>query len=359
MTIEDPKFLQELDDQRPATAPGLLSRQEKDILIERAFVGLYRWYVSRSQQTRNWNPNTDFDWRAFRTDHSPEMNTILEGFFAVEQYVPDYVLTLLPVIRRSYGRSHFHIRWGAEEEKHSDLWENSLLFSRHRTPQWIEDYKHVLRSKSWELPWDNAMHMIFYTVIQERATQVNYLNTGLIAMGKSQFPEFAGDEDPVLARASQIIAIDEAAHYNFFLEGARLFLYYYPAKALEALHDVIRFFAMPAGDLIPDYDKFAEVVAAAAVYGPREHLKDVLDIALDKLGVNGRKALMRGIKQIREVPTLEDGNMVGTAIFDVLDYKGVSKKVEQMFGRVQKFESEVGFDLIDPLMFRASGLAPD
>ena len=108
MTIEDPKFLQELDEQRPAIAPGLLSRQEKDVLIERAFVGLYRWYVSRSQQTRNWNPNTDFDWRAFRTDHSPEMNTILEGFFAVEQYVPDYVLTLLQVIRRSYGRSHFH-----------------------------------------------------------------------------------------------------------------------------------------------------------------------------------------------------------------------------------------------------------
>ena len=60
MTIEDPKFLQELDEQRSSTAPGLLSRQEKDILIERAFVGLYRWYVSRSQQTRNWNPNTDF-----------------------------------------------------------------------------------------------------------------------------------------------------------------------------------------------------------------------------------------------------------------------------------------------------------
>ena len=359
MTIEDSRFLSELDEQRSTTAPGLLSRQEKDLLIERAFVGLYRWYVSRSQKTRNWNPNTDFDWRSLRTDHSPELNQILEGFFAVEQYVPDYVLTLLKVIRRSFGRSHFHIRWGAEEEKHSDLWENSLLFSRFRTPQWIEDYKHELRSKEWELPWDNAMHMIFYTVIQERATQVNYLNTGIIAAGKSEHPEFANDADPVLVKAAQTIAVDEAAHYNFFLEGARLFLYYYPAQALDALYDVIKFFAMPAGDLIPDYDKFAEVVAAASVYGPREHLRDVLDVALEKLDVNGRKSLMRGIKRIREVPSGDDGNMVGTAIFDVLDYNGVTKKVEKLFGRIQAFESQIGFDKIYPVTFHPSGLGPE
>jgi acyl-[acyl-carrier-protein] desaturase len=96
-------------------------------------LGLYRWYVDRSQKTRNWNPDMDFDWRSFRTDHSRKMNLVLEGFFAVEQYVPDYVTTLLRVIRRSHGRSHFHIRWGSEEEKHADLWENTLLFSRHRS----------------------------------------------------------------------------------------------------------------------------------------------------------------------------------------------------------------------------------
>lgn len=344
----------ELDDLRPKTSPGLLSNTEKDKLIERAFLGLYRWYVARSQKTRNWNPNTDIDWRNLRTDHSEKMNIILEGFFAVEQYVPDYVFTLLRVIRHSYGRSHFHIRWGAEEEKHSDLWENALLFSRFRTPQWIEDYKHELRSKEWELPWDNPMHMIFYTVIQERATQVNYLNTGLIARGKADLEDFANDADPVLAEASQIIAIDEAAHYNFFLEGARLYLYYYPAQALEALYDVIKFFAMPAGDLIPSYDKFAAVVAAAGVYGPREHVTDVLDVALKNLGLEGRKAMLRGIKRIRKVPQ-EDGEMRHTAILDTLDYDLVEQKVKGLFGRIHKFEEETGHADISPLIFLPNG----
>lgn len=350
MTLLDPALQHELNEHRPSASPGLLSKEEKDRLIERTFVGLYRWYVSRSQKTRNWNPNTDFDWRNFRTDHSELLNHIIEGFFAVEQFVPDYVLQLLQVIRRSFGRSHFHIRWGAEEEKHSDLWENTLLFSRFRTPQWIEDYKNLLREKQWELPWDNALHMIFYTVIQERATQVNYLNTGLIAQGKSEHPEYAGDTDPILARVAQTIAIDEAAHYNFFLEGARLYLYYYPAQAIEALYDVIKFFAMPAGHLIPNYDQFAETVAKANIYGPREHIRDVLDIALKQLGTKGRAALRKGIQLIRQVPTLE-GEMRETAIFDVLDYEGVKVKVESLFNRINEYESLAGFNLISPLQF--------
>ncbi|MCB0129676.1 MAG: acyl-ACP desaturase [Caldilineaceae bacterium] len=354
----DKSLLTELDDQRSATAPGLLTNAEKDRHIERAFVGLYRWYVSRSQQTRNWNPNTDIDWRNYRTDHSDKLNQIIEGFFAVEQYVPDYVLTLLQVIRRSYGRSHFHIRWGAEEEKHSDLWENALLFSRFRTPEWIEDYKEMLRSRQWELPWDSPLHMIFYTVIQERATQVNYLNTGLIARGKVDNPDFANDVDPVLTKASQIIAIDEAAHYNFFLEGARLFLYYYPAQSLEALQDVIQYFAMPAGNLIPNYDRFAEIVAKAGIYGPREHLSSVLDIALENLGVKGRVALRKGIQRIRQAPQ-EDGTMRDTAIFDLLDYRGVEDKVRRLFDRIGEYEELVGFNEIYPTKFLNSGLMPD
>lgn len=345
----------ELAELRPAAPPGLLSTEEKDRLIERAFLGLYRWYITRSQKTRNWNPHVDFDWRQLRTDHSEQLNTILEGFFAVEQYVPDYVFTLLRVIRKSHGRSQFHIRWGAEEEKHSDLWENALLFSRFRSPEWIDDYKHALREKEWELPWDNPLHMIFYTVIQERATQVNYLNTGLIARGEGMTPDFDNDADPVLAEASQIIAVDEAAHYNFFLEGARLFLYYYPAQALEALHEVIKFFAMPAGDLIPGYDKFAEVVAAARVYGPREHVTDVLSVALKNLGLDGRRALIKGIKRVRQVPQ-EDGLMRDTAVLDTLDYEMVEKKVQQLFGRVDRFEQKTGHAEIAPLVFVSSGL---
>jgi len=346
----DPEIIREIEDQRPRIPVGLLSREEKDRLIERGFLGLYRWYVARSQQTRNWNPDQDFDWQNIRQDHPEELNRILEGFFAVEQYVPDYVSTLLNVIRTSHGRSHFHIRWGAEEEKHAELWHNAVLFSRHRSPEWLREYMGQLRGQEWKLPWEDPIRMIFYTVFQERATQVNYLNTAVIARGQSENPIFKDCADPVLERAARTIAVDEAAHYNFFLEGARLYLYYYPTQALEAMSDVIKYFAMPANDIIPDYDKFAETVHRAGVYGPREHARDVVQVALKNLGVSGRKALETGIRRGRLVPD-ENGNLRDSAIFEGLDFNVIQSAVKRIFGKIEGYERETGFWEVDPTKF--------
>ena len=98
--------------------------------------------------------------------------------------------------------------------------------------------------------------MLLYTVVQERATQLNYLNLGAIAAGR--LPDGAHIADPVLAEVAHTIAVDEAAHYNFFLEGARLFLYYFPVETLNALHDVLGAFGMPAQDIIPDWPRVVD-----------------------------------------------------------------------------------------------------
>jgi acyl-[acyl-carrier-protein] desaturase len=345
----------EINEQRPPFLPSLLSRQEKDRLIQRGLIGLYRWYTSRSQATRNWNPDKDFNWRDLRTDHSPGLNLIIEGFFAIEQFVPDYASSIIRATRESYGRSHFHIRWGAEEEKHSDLWLNTTLFLRFRTPAWLEDYQHQLRSQEWKLPWDDATHMLFYQVLQERATQVNYLNTALIAAGKSDKPEFANDKDPVLAHIAHTIAVDEAAHYNFFLEVSLLYLYYYPAQTLDCLVEVMEHFAMPALDLIPNSQNFQDAIYRAGIYGPRVYASDVLQIALDNLSIRGRRALVNGLRHYRQVPD-PDGNMRDTAIFEAIDYPAVESAVKRLFGRIEAYEQETGRATIDPTCFVPSGL---
>ncbi|BCM93780.1 hypothetical protein IAD21_05671 [Abditibacteriota bacterium] len=352
MINTEPEIIRQIEEERPRVPVGLLSRHQKDRIIERGMVGLYRWYVARSQAHRNWNPDRDFDWRLFRKDHSPEMVQILKGFFAVEQFVPDYVTDLLRVIRKSHGRSHFHIRWGAEEERHADLWYNAMLFSGQMSPDALRDYMEELRSSQWTLPWQDPMYMTFYTVFQERATQVNYLNTAVIARGKSDKPQFANDADPVLARAAQTIAIDEAAHYNFFLEGARIYLYYYPAQAIQAMVDVIRHFAMPGSQVnIPDYAKFEETVYKAAIYGPREHSRDVVQHALDALGFDNRRALEAGIKRVRQVPD-EEGNWQESQIFEGIDFPSITDAVQRIFGRIKNYEEETGHADIDPTLFQ-------
>src|SRR5262245_42721159 len=86
---------------RPPVSPSLLSRPERERIVERGFRSLYRWYVSRSQAVRNWNPDRSFNWPALRKDHSDNLRTILQGFYAVEQFAPDYTAELTRLTRRS------------------------------------------------------------------------------------------------------------------------------------------------------------------------------------------------------------------------------------------------------------------
>jgi acyl-[acyl-carrier-protein] desaturase len=351
----DAELLKEIEDQRPKVSPGLLSRGEKNRLIERGIASLYRWYLARSQATRNWNPDLAFDWRSFSTHHSSDVTTILEGFYAVEQYVPDYVRKILDVLRNSYGRAQFHVRWGAEEQRHMDAWRNSVLYARRRSPQWLESYTDALRVGEWTLPWDDALHMLFYTVVQERATQINYMNMAAIAAGRSGDPRYADDTDPVLERLCRTIAIDEAAHYNFFNDCARLMLYYYPAEAVQALVDVLRHFAMPGVHIIPEFDKFEELVAQLGVFGPREYATDVLKVVLENLTVKFNRALVYGVRRSRQVPDYH-GNMRDTALFQTLDYEMLERHVKQLFDRIARYERATGRDALDPTVMIESGL---
>ncbi len=340
----------------PRTPAGLLSNQEKDRLIERAFLGLYRWYTARSQETRNWNADLSFDWKSLRHDLPKEIMTTLTGFFAVEQYAPDYTSELVNMVRRSHGRSHFQLRWGSEEEKHADSWENAVLFSRQRSPQWLAEYKERLRAQQWHLPFPDAIHNLVYTVFQERATQLNYLNLMKLATGKSDKVQNA--VDPVLAKVAQTIAVDEAAHYNFFLECARLYLYYYPQRTLEAIKNVIGQFSMPASHLIPDWDEFATTVYKAGIYGPRDFNRDVMQVAFRNLGIESRKKLEEGIKLGRQVPNFEGDGMVPTIIWDSFDYGSVEGDVKRLHVKIQDYEKGVGFDAVDPFEFVENPEAP-
>ena len=342
-----------LESERPRTPVGLLSNGYKDRLIERGFLGLYRWYTARSQETRNWNQDKSFDWRSLRNDFSDRVMQALQGFFAVEQYAPDFTEEILNIVRRSHGRSHFQLRWGSEEEKHADTWENALLFSKQRSPEFIEEYKYNLRSKVWTKPWDSPLHNLVYTVFQERATQLNYLNLMKIAQGKSDKPDLQDQADPVLAKVAQTIAVDEAAHYNFFLEGTRLFLYYYPEKTLNAVKDVIDHFTMPASELVPDWNEFSEAVYKAGIYGPREYSRDVVQVVYRKLGIESRKKLEQGIKNTRLVPT-PGGNgdqMQQSALFDSYDYGLIEGDVKRLHDKIGAYEQEIGFADIDPTRF--------
>jgi acyl-[acyl-carrier-protein] desaturase len=285
---------------------------------------------------------------------------VIEGFYAVEQYVPDYTAALTRLARRSYGQSQFQLRWGSEEARHAELWRNVLLFSRARTPEQMEQYTQDLRANAWLAPFDSPLHMLFYTVFQERATQVVYLNTARVARGEHPGPNFPNDRDPALARAIATIAIDEAAHYDFFLELARIHIYYFPEEALGALVDVFRNFLMPATTIVPNYDAFVKVLYDSRLFGPRVYTRDVAKPALDALGVRSVKAIEAGILRCRETPD-QDGGVARRAPPEGCQLQIVESAVRRLFERFRRYEDESGLTEVMPSRFVAhawSGQVP-
>src|SRR5690606_6383868 len=133
-------------------------------------------------------------------------------------------------------------------------------------------------------------------------------------------PQHKGDADVILAQVAQTIATDEAAHYNFFLELLRVHLYYFPQEALEAIHDVLAHFIMPAADLIPNWDEFSDTVYRSGIYGPREYRRDVVQVVFDLLGIESRKALEKGIQEGRRVPTPDGSELRLTTLWDTFNY---------------------------------------
>lgn len=337
----------ELERDRPRATPCRLSRSYRTRLVERGFHALYRWYLAQSQSKRNWNPDRDFDWAHVRKDHDPRLMNVVEGFYAVEQYAPDYGAELTRLARRDYGRSHFYLRWAAEEERHASLWRNALLFSGARQRNQIEDYTDALRAKAWQPPWDDPLHMLLYTVLQERATELIYLNLARAARGAGSRTDVFNAVDPVLAKVAAVIAADEAAHYHFFLEAARVSLYYFPEDALPALGDVLRGFVMPASTLVPNYDAFTADLYAGRLFGRIMYAREVVPPSLDKLSVLDRRILLRG--DGTAAAKAETGAAPITALYQAVNREALESTVIRLFEKLGRDGRELGLadDLLD------------
>ncbi len=275
------------------TPAALLTQAGRDKLIEDGIYQNYLAYFRKAEDTRRWKLHKDIPWNLAKPETSDDVTLMVEGFFAVESYLPDYTAKMIESVRRSRGRTWFQINWGYEESKHAMAWETWLVASGKRTSQQMADYFDFLSEKEWNLPYDTARRMMIYTMIQERATYLNYHNLAARA-------EREGDE--ALATALRIVSVDEIAHHGFFYKGVQLYLKYDTAATLDDMCHVFKSFSMPARDFLYNWAEFEDVVAKAGIYGPREHIRDVQNPILNALGYDNRRELERAAVRMRIAP---------------------------------------------------------
>jgi len=244
--------------------------------LERQFYDLYLEYFHKAEAHRRWNLLEDVPWDQIGTNPDPAIAQVVQGFMAVELFLPDYTSKLLRVLRASRGRAWFTANWGYEESKHSLALEMWLTRSGSLTVEQLCAFEERLQECEWQLTYDNPMEMMIYTTFQEFATSVNYRNLKKHALQ-------AGDK--ALETLLTYLARDEVGHFEFFKNGVHLFMQQDRDLVLEKLNDIIRAFRMPSQELIPGWEFTDRIVRNLGIFDDRIYMRDVVRPVLKSLGV--------------------------------------------------------------------------
>lgn len=255
------------------TAPS--PKPESPELLAKIYA-LFRDYFDRAEKKRRWNIKLDIPWDKCNYGANPAMADVIETFCTVELYLPDYLSKLIPQVRAVRGRAWMLANWGYEECKHSMAFGDWLLHSRHRTDEQMADMEKRTFSYEWELPYDNARGMVCYTMFQELATWLHYHNMRAV---------IGPNGDPALRQVLHLIAMDEAAHADFFRKLVGLYLEDDREGTIEQIRNVANTFQMPATHFLSESARRIAAVKSLGIFNEEMFLHQVLEPILERLGL--------------------------------------------------------------------------
>jgi acyl-[acyl-carrier-protein] desaturase len=261
--------------------------------VQRKIYHLFRDYFDRAEKNRRWNLVNDIPWNECGKNVDPAVADVVQTFCMVELYLPDYVGKQLPQVRTHRGRAWMVCNWGYEEAKHSMALGDWLLKSGQRTDEQMVDMENNVFASEYNLPFDNPRGMICYTSFQELATQIHYRNLKRIVAGKC----------PALEKVLHLVAVDEAAHGDFFRQIVKLHLDEDRDNTLEAIRQVIATFAMPAVNLFSESEARSAKVRELNIFNEEIYFYDVLEPTLHKLGLTRQDVRRKVKKEWNTVPT--------------------------------------------------------
>jgi|SRR5215203_1887703 len=205
-------------------------------------------FFDKSEDPEGWNRrwviSRDIDWEAVANESLDEnLTSLLESFYAVESYLPDFAGKGLAFYRRLLGLAYNHINWSYEELKHGRALELVILRSGGRTKQELTDFRRSIWREVWMAPFNTPRRMISYASMQEKATHRNYEQLRSVALAQGATGA---------AGAIRLVSKDEAFHHAFYRDVMKLYLEYDEVGTARDLFYVATHFQMPAQHLLPD-----------------------------------------------------------------------------------------------------------
>ncbi len=266
--------------------------------LEKEIWKIYQEFFDLAERRRRWSLRDDIPWNQCNPATDPAIASIVESFCAVELFLPDYVGKFLPLVRGTRGRAWFAANWGYEESKHSLVMQEWLVRSGHRTEEQIEEVQNWAVVGEWELPTDDVRGLACYTMSQELATWLHYRNLRLLVEGT----------DPALSKLLAVVAVDERAHYDFYVKVLRLHLRDDRAGTVEQLRRVLNDFKMPATHLLADSVQRINAVKNLNIFNEKVFYAGVYLPILEALDIDKNEMKNQAIqkKSLPPAPALSD-----------------------------------------------------
>ena len=227
---------------------------------------LFWSFFNRSEDPEGWNRRwiieRDIPWEQVAREPLPEDAALMiESFFAVESYLPDFAGKGMDLYRRLIGLSNGHINWSYEEVKHGRTLQLLLERSGARTREQTRDFRINLARQEWTLPYPTPRKMLIYAAFQEKETNRNYehLRDRLAEAGALG-----------AAHALRTIGRDEAFHHAYYKDVVKILLEYDEVGTARDIVDVAQSFRMPAQHLMPNMAERVRVMVRNKVFGKRQ-----------------------------------------------------------------------------------------
>lgn len=230
--------------------------------VEQAF-----WsYFNRSEDPEGWNRRwiveKDVPWDDIKREPlSDDAALMIESFFAVESFLPDFAEKGLGYYRSMVGLSNSHINWSYEELKHGRTLQLILERAGARTPEQTRRFRLDLAQNQWTMPYPTARQMLIYASFQEKETQRNYEHLRGVLAGGGSFGA---------AQGLRIIGRDEAFHHAFYKDMVKMLIEYDEVGTAQDIELVAKSFRMPAQHLMPNMEDRVRVMVRNKVFGKKQ-----------------------------------------------------------------------------------------
>jgi hypothetical protein len=280
----------------------------RNLAIQKGVADVYERYFAKGPRWIAKHLPQRSQMREYGSKVSPESREMLLGDFGVESFIEDYALYATEASGDSISVRQTYTQWVFDELRHPKALWYCLTDSGLYTQKELDEYSYQCGQDKWTFERQTGHEATpergaAYAIAQERQTKRNYQSLQQRIWEEYGSPADAAGRPvyPAIAGVCQTLSIDEGFHEGVFRQLTRVYLKFWPDKALQAMWDVYERYRMPLVKL-PNAEAFLSAVLSTGIDSARAVIRDVLSPTYAAMGLESRSALRRAARESWDLP---------------------------------------------------------